>query len=113
MARYLAEVKSLTANFSRFAISRVPRSRNERADELAKLASKLDPKAQPEIEELPFHAISISVVSSVDARTTWVQEMLCFKQDGVLPTDEAVARRMHRMQAWYSEVNGRLYKRSF
>ncbi|XP_064940576.1 uncharacterized protein LOC135594082 [Musa acuminata AAA Group] len=113
MAKYLAEVKSLTSDFSHFTISRVPRSQNERADELAKLASRLDPKTQPEIEELPFRAISVSIVSLADVHTTWVQEMLRFKRDEILPADEDVARCIRRMQAWYSEVNGRLYKRSF
>uniref|UniRef100_A0A804JFN3 Integrase catalytic domain-containing protein n=1 Tax=Musa acuminata subsp. malaccensis TaxID=214687 RepID=A0A804JFN3_MUSAM len=42
-----------------------------------------------------------------------VQEMLRFKRDGIFPTDEASAQRIRRTQAWYSEVNGRLYKRSF
>ncbi|XP_065045942.1 uncharacterized protein LOC135677511 [Musa acuminata AAA Group] len=112
-AKFLVEVKSLASNFSHFMVSKVPRSQNERADELAKLASRLDSKAQVKIEELPFRAISVSAISSADARATWVQEMLRFKRDGILPTDEAAARRIRRMQAWYSEVNGRLYKRSF
>ncbi|XP_064966995.1 uncharacterized protein LOC135613912 [Musa acuminata AAA Group] len=84
-----------------------------RTSELAKHASKSDPRAQPEIERLPFRAISVSTVSSADGRTTWVQEMLRFKHDEILPTDEASARCVCRAQAWYSEVNGRLYKRSF
>ncbi|XP_065003984.1 uncharacterized protein LOC135636271 [Musa acuminata AAA Group] len=113
MVKYLAEVKRLAFNFSHFMVSRVPRSQNERADELAKLASRSDSKAQPEIEELPFHAISVSVISSADTHTTCVQDMLHFKRDGILPADEAAARRIRRMQAWYSEVNERLYKRSF
>ncbi|XP_065012782.1 uncharacterized protein LOC135641352 [Musa acuminata AAA Group] len=91
----------------------VPRSQNERADELTKLASKSDSRTQPEIERLPSRAISVLAVSSADACTTWVQEMLCFKRNGILPADEATARRIRRTQAWYSEVNGRLYKRSF
>ena len=39
--------------------------------------------------------------------------MLRFKRDGILPVDEASARRIRRTQAWYSELNGQLYKRSF
>ncbi|XP_065017258.1 uncharacterized protein LOC135643821 [Musa acuminata AAA Group] len=111
MSKYLAEVKSLTVNFSRFTLSRVPRSENERADALAKLASKSDPEAQPEVEELPFRAIAIAAVSPADLQTTWVQEMLRYKRDGILLTDKVAARRLRRTQAWYSEMNGRLYKR--
>ncbi|XP_064963219.1 uncharacterized protein LOC135611400 [Musa acuminata AAA Group] len=113
MAKYLAEVKSLAFNFSHFTVSRVPRCQNERADELARLASKSESRAHPEIERLPSRAISVSAVSTADARTTWVQEMLRFKRDEILSADEASARRIRRTQAWHSEVNERLYKRSF
>ncbi|XP_064979380.1 uncharacterized protein LOC135620378 [Musa acuminata AAA Group] len=113
MARYLAEVKSLASNFSRFMLSMVPRNQNERADELAKMASGLDHENHSGVEDLPFCTISVLSVAPAEARTTWVQEMLLFKRNGVLPDDKAAVRRIRRMQAWYSEVNGRLYKRSF
>nr|XP_009395688.1 PREDICTED: uncharacterized protein LOC103980886 [Musa acuminata subsp. malaccensis] len=41
------------------------------------------------------------------------EEMLHFKRDEILPADETAARRIRRMHAWYSDVNGQLYKRSF
>ncbi|XP_065049760.1 uncharacterized protein LOC135679707 [Musa acuminata AAA Group] len=91
----------------------VPRCRNERADELAKLASKSASSAHLEIEELPSRSISVLSVSTTDTRPTWVEEMLSYKRDGILPADKASARRIRQMQAWYSEANGRLYKRSF
>ena len=72
MAKYLAEVKSLASNFSRFTISRVSRSQNERADELAKLASRPDHRIHSEVKELPFRAISVSAIAPVDARAMWV-----------------------------------------
>ena len=105
MARYLAEVKILASKFSHFTLSRVPRSQNEQADELAKMASGPDHGNRSEVKDLPFHAISVSVVTPAEARATWVH--------GILPDDEAATRRIRRTQAWYSEVNGQLYKRSF
>ncbi|XP_065004152.1 uncharacterized protein LOC103981981 [Musa acuminata AAA Group] len=113
MARYLAEVKSLASNFSCFTLSKVPRSQNERADELAKMASGLDHGNRSGVEDLPFCTISVLSVTPAKACTTWVQEMLLFKHNGILPDDEATAHRIRRTQTWYSEVNGRLYKRSF
>nr|XP_009413785.1 PREDICTED: uncharacterized protein LOC103995026 [Musa acuminata subsp. malaccensis] len=86
---------------------------NERADALAKLASKPAPGVRPEIDELPARAIEIVAAVSGGAPITWVQELLCFKRDGTLPPDEAVARRLCRTHAWYSEVSGQLYKRPF
>ncbi|XP_065012910.1 uncharacterized protein LOC135641476 [Musa acuminata AAA Group] len=113
MAKYLAQVKNLIAKFPHFALSNVSRGENERANALAKLASKSAPEARPEVEELPFRAIEIAAATSGDAPTTCVQEMLRFKRDGTLPPDEATARRLRRTYAWYSEMDGRLYKRSF
>ncbi|XP_065012847.1 uncharacterized protein LOC135641416 [Musa acuminata AAA Group] len=113
MAKYLAQVRNLTAKFPHFALSNVPREENERADALARLASRPAPEAWPEVEELPARAIEIAAANSGSMPTTWVQELLRFKRDGTLPPDEVVARRLRRTHAWYSEVSGRLYKRSF
>ncbi|XP_009385521.2 uncharacterized protein LOC103972866 [Musa acuminata AAA Group] len=107
------QVDALHRLAARGRATRVPRSQNERADELAKLASRPDHRNHSEVKELPFRAISVSAITPTDVRATWVQEMLLFKRDGILPDNEAAARRVCRTQAWYSEVNGRLYKRSF
>ncbi|XP_064979384.1 uncharacterized protein LOC135620382 [Musa acuminata AAA Group] len=113
MAKYLAQVKNLTTKFLHFTLSNVPRGENERADVLAKLASKPAPKVGSEVEELPARAIEIAAATSGGAPTTWVQELLRFKWDGTLPPDKEMARRLRHMHAWYTEVGGRLYKRSF
>ncbi|XP_065039381.1 uncharacterized protein LOC135673910 [Musa acuminata AAA Group] len=113
MAKYLAQVKNLATKFVHFELSNVPRSENQRADTLAKLASDPTPRARPETEELPHRAIEIVATVTGGAPTTWVQEMLRFKRDGTLPDNKTTARRLRRTQAWYSEEGGRLYKRSF
>ncbi|XP_064967019.1 uncharacterized protein LOC135613950 [Musa acuminata AAA Group] len=113
MAKYLAQVRNLTTKFPHFTLSNVSREENERADTLAKLASRPAPEARPEFEELPARAIKIAAAASGSASTTWVQELLCFKRDEILPPDEVAARRLRRTHAWYSEVSGRFYKRSF
>ncbi|XP_064950517.1 uncharacterized protein LOC135604795 [Musa acuminata AAA Group] len=84
-----------------------------RADVLAKLASKPTPEAWPEVEELPVRAIEVATTAPGSAPITWVQELLRFKRDGTLPHDEVAARRLRRTHAWYTEVSGRLYRRSF
>ncbi|XP_064992487.1 uncharacterized protein LOC135629221 [Musa acuminata AAA Group] len=113
MAKYLAQVKNLTAKFPHFTLSNVSRGENERADALAKLASEPASEAWPKVEELPARAIEIAAAASGGTPITWAQELLCFKRDGTLPPDEATARRLRRTHAWYSEVGRRLYKRSF
>ncbi|XP_064983502.1 uncharacterized protein LOC135623960 [Musa acuminata AAA Group] len=112
MARYLAQVRNLTAKFLHFTLSNVPRVENERADALAKLASKPAPGVGPEVEELLARAFEIAVAATSSA-SSWVQELLRYKRDGTLPPDKAAARRLLRTHAWYIEAGGRLYKRSF
>nr|XP_009390432.1 PREDICTED: uncharacterized protein LOC103976831 [Musa acuminata subsp. malaccensis] len=99
--------------FPHFTLSNVSRGENERADALAKLASKSAPEVWLEVEELPSRAIKIKAAASGGVPITWVQELLRFKRDRTLPPDEATARRLRRTHAWYSEVSGWLYKRSF
>ncbi|XP_064992502.1 uncharacterized protein LOC135629235 [Musa acuminata AAA Group] len=113
MVKYLARVRDLTAKFSYFTLSNVPREENERADALAKLASKPTPEALPEVEELPARAIEVAATAPGSAPITWVQELLRFKGDGTLPHDEVAARRLRCTHAWYTEVSGQLYRRSF
>ncbi|XP_065050213.1 uncharacterized protein LOC135680155 [Musa acuminata AAA Group] len=113
MVKYLAQVKNLTTKFLHFTLSNVPRGENERADTLAKLASKPAPEVRPEVDELPARAIEVAATASGSTPTTWVQELLRFKRDGTLPPDKATAWRLRRTHAWYTEEGGRLYKRSF
>ncbi|XP_064971643.1 uncharacterized protein LOC135616384 [Musa acuminata AAA Group] len=107
------EARDLTAKFPYFTLSNVPREENERADALAKLASKPTPEALQEVEELPARAVEVAAMVPGSATITWVQELLRFKRDGTLPHDEVAARRLRRTHAWYTEVSGRLYRRSF
>ncbi|XP_065023219.1 uncharacterized protein LOC135649050 [Musa acuminata AAA Group] len=113
MAKYLAQVRDLTAKFRYFTLCNVPRKENERADALAKLASRPTPETWSEMEELPARAIEVATTAPGSAPITLVQEMLRFKRDGTLPPDEVAARRLRRTHAWYTEECGRLYKRSF
>ncbi|XP_064975045.1 uncharacterized protein LOC135618071 [Musa acuminata AAA Group] len=113
MAKYLARVRDLIAKFPYFALSKVPREENERADALAKLASKPTFEAWTKVEELPARAIEIAATAPSSAPITWVQELLRFKRDGTLPHDEVTARRVRRTHAWYTEESGQLYRRSF
>ncbi|XP_064979374.1 uncharacterized protein LOC135620371 [Musa acuminata AAA Group] len=113
MAKYLARVKDLSTKFPYFTLSNVPRGENERADVLAKLASKPTPEAWPEIEELPARAVEVATMAPGNAPITWVQELLRFKRDGTLPHDEVATRRLRRTHAWYTEESGQLYRRSF
>nr|XP_009387990.1 PREDICTED: uncharacterized protein LOC103974826 [Musa acuminata subsp. malaccensis] len=85
MAKYLAQVRDLTAKFPYFMLSNVPREENERADALAKLASKLTCEARLEVEELPARAIEVATTAPGSAPITWVQELLRFKR-GPSPT---------------------------
>ncbi|RWV89393.1 hypothetical protein GW17_00048457 [Ensete ventricosum] len=52
-------------------------------------------------------------ITTTEIAPTWMDKILRYKKDGTLPSDRATAPRLKRKQAWYCEVNGRLYHRSF
>ncbi|KAJ8477085.1 hypothetical protein OPV22_020812 [Ensete ventricosum] len=114
MIKYLAEVRLAAARFQKFAIIKVPRNENTQADALAKLASSraTDTPTGPTVRTVgPSIGPTLMTVSQEDGG--WTNEILHFKQTGVLPEDKAAAQRVRRAESWYYIIDGRLYRRGF
>ncbi len=104
MQEYLRKVRGLTSTLSSFHIQHVTRSENLRVDQLSKLASSRMselPKAaaleylqKPSTEE-PEPAFCIEVEPS------WMDELIRYLRDEVLPSDERDARRVKHSAARY------------
>ncbi|CAL9030031.1 unnamed protein product, partial [Prunus brigantina] len=117
MAQYVKEAQRLASQFSRFAISQVPRSQNCRADALAKLASALDGGirrsipieylASPTVGDTPTEAMI------VEANDTWMTPIYEYLASGALPADSDAARRLRLQSGRYTIINAQLYKRGF
>ena len=97
MVRYLEKVKELTPAFSSFNIRQIPRLENTRADLLSKLATSA-------LAELP-RGILFKVlkhpsaeeswpVMEIDHEPSWVDPLITYLKDGVLPQDAKEARKL-------------------
>ncbi|KAJ8467305.1 hypothetical protein OPV22_029857 [Ensete ventricosum] len=114
IVKYLAEVRLMPARFRRCTITKVPRSENVQADALARLASShtTDTPTGAMVRTIgPSIGPTMMTVDQEDGG--WTDEILRFKQAGVLPEDKAAARRIRRTESWYCIVDGRLYRRGF
>ncbi|KAJ8478335.1 hypothetical protein OPV22_022062 [Ensete ventricosum] len=84
------------------------------ADALAKLASSraTDTPTGPTVRTVgPSIGPTLMTVGQEDGG--WTNEILYFKQTGVLPEDKAAARRVRRAESWYCIIDGCLYRRGF
>ncbi|RZS25049.1 hypothetical protein BHM03_00058196 [Ensete ventricosum] len=51
----------------------------------------------------PSVDLGVLVIEEEDG--SWINEILRFKQTGALPEDKATARRIRRMESWYSDAH--------
>ena len=65
---------------------------NTQADALVKLASSPSTELPlPKVEQLPCRTIMAKEIIEVDATPTWIEEILRYKRDGMLPIDKAAS----------------------
>lgn len=105
MKRYLAKVQHLQDQFDKFFIFQVPRSKNKRDDALSKLASSSFAHLTKNVlvEVVPCRSIDIDVVnSSTTQETTWMDPIVDYLENGNLPTDSAIARKIRIKAPQYS-----------
>ena len=97
MTRYLEKVKELTPAFSNFSIKQIPRLENTRADLLSKLATSA-PTELPKgvlFEVLKYLSTEESrPVMEIDHEPSWVDPLITYLKDGVLPQDTKEARKL-------------------
>ena len=97
MAKYLEKVKEIVPAFSSFNIKQIPRTKNTRTDLLSKLAT-LAPVELP--KEVLFEVLKCSSmeesrpVMEIDHEPSWVDPLIIYLRDGVLPQDAKEARKL-------------------
>nr|GEY38268.1 reverse transcriptase domain-containing protein [Tanacetum cinerariifolium] len=116
-AEYLEIAKGLVSGFKTFSISKVPRSRNKKADALSKIASTsfAHLSKQVLVEVLETKSITGKEVTAVieEEGPTWMTELVKYLKEGILPGDEKEARKLRLKARQYELMEGVLYKRSF
>jgi hypothetical protein len=116
MKRYLAKVQVLQKSLKSFSITRIPRSRNKRADALSKLASSsfahLTKKVLVEVvSNRSNEATTINVVD--ESNTTWMDPIVDYLRYGKLPEDPMAARKIKIKAPQYSLRQGILYRKGY
>uniref|UniRef100_A0A803NEB6 RNase H type-1 domain-containing protein n=1 Tax=Chenopodium quinoa TaxID=63459 RepID=A0A803NEB6_CHEQI len=88
MKAYFEKAENLTRSFDNFEIKHIPRSRNQQADALARLASSAEGIAPRNImwEVLEKPSTQRSVVMDIDRGETWMDQITQFLK-GELPED--------------------------
>ncbi|RRT51910.1 hypothetical protein B296_00041888 [Ensete ventricosum] len=86
---------------------------NARADALARSASTDAVDELSTIPSLCQLTVTIVEMATTAAHLDWREEMLHYKKDATLPTDEITSQRIKRTEVWFDTINGRLYKRAF
>ena len=119
MQEYLVQVKRLQAHFNNFSLMHVSRSGNTHVDSLATLATS---SAQPLprvilVEDLYRPSMvrtELVHVHSVRAGPSWMDPLVLFLKNDILPEDKNKADKIRRKTSrfWLSE-DSKLYKRSF
>ena len=116
MAKYLEKVKEIISTFGSFDIRQIPREENTRADLLSKLAT-LAPTELP--KEVFFEVLKCpsteepQLVMEISHEPSWIDPLVAYLKDGVLPHDAKEARKLTNQASRYIIYEGKLYKRSY
>ncbi|XP_050207654.1 uncharacterized protein LOC126657075 [Mercurialis annua] len=119
MAKYREKAKELLNDIERFGgeweIFPIPREENAAADAIAKAAAA---KSQRFMEMKMTEERSISSVDTeeevlpIEEVDTWMQRLLAYLTEGILPEQTAEAAKVVRQSASYSVLEGVLYRAS-
>ncbi|XP_022859441.1 uncharacterized protein LOC111380181 [Olea europaea var. sylvestris] len=98
MTSYLKMVMNLLLFFEKVEIIQISRLKNAHADALSKLASSKDSKLLVivPIEHLLTPSIEAPKVMWVEGTPTWMQQIIAYLKDQVLPTDKDEAYKLRR-----------------
>ena len=94
MVAYLDEVKTMSMKIKDFKIRQILREENKKANALDNIALTFDFILDKSIllECLPSPSIKISKnVYQIEASPTWMDDIIAYLQDGMLPLDKLQA----------------------
>ena len=117
MVLYLQKVRDLLQKFISVQIKYVPRTKNSRADTLAKLATALqeDIGESAPVEYLAEPSIDpySMVVAPIGSVPNWMDPIWDYINDGTLPDDPKEAAKIRVRSSRFTNHKGSLYKRGF
>ncbi|XP_071704766.1 uncharacterized protein [Rutidosis leptorrhynchoides] len=105
MQKYLKLLQELAVRFEHFELAQVPMSQNKKADALSKLAALTFSHFQMQVwvEELPSKSIDndLMVASVVEEQPIWMEPILQYIRNSVLPNDKREARLVRERAPMY------------
>ncbi|XP_071739012.1 uncharacterized protein [Rutidosis leptorrhynchoides] len=117
MQKYLKLLQELAVRFEHFELAQVPRSQNKKVDALSKLAALTFSHFQKQVrvEELPNKSIDndLMVASVLQERPIWMEPILQYIHNSVLPNDNREARLVRERAPMYIIQNDILYRKSY
>ncbi|KAJ4800173.1 Pol-polyprotein [Rhynchospora pubera] len=117
LALYLEKVKTVLAAFESASVEYVPRTQNETADALSKIAkeSDLDREKPIVMLEVPHPSIDVLAfeVYIVEAGKEWYALLWNFLKEGKLPEEDKVARKVKRWALEFTIRDGLLLKKGY
>ncbi|XP_020207606.1 uncharacterized protein LOC109792598 [Cajanus cajan] len=117
LLRYYHTFRDMCQNFDEVTVKHTPRENNERADQLARLATS-NQKSRKLRTTLHFELSTPSIDNTeclevAEKTTTWMNEILRFITEGTELACPSTAKKLRTQAARYSVVSGELYKRGF
>ncbi|XP_010665592.2 uncharacterized protein LOC104882874 [Beta vulgaris subsp. vulgaris] len=115
MRMYLAKAQEFIKKLSHFHISHIPRSENQQVDALARMASSAEGSAPRTImwEVLRQPSINAKEQLILDRTSTWMDEVVGYLREGILPADAKEAERIKHRAGWFLWHDEQLYKKSY
>nr|KYP58325.1 Gypsy retrotransposon integrase-like protein 1 [Cajanus cajan] len=115
LLQYYHLFQKLKDDFAEVQIRHIPRGSNERADQLARLASTRKPGQLRTIIhlEVPSPSVAVECMATDVEGPSWMTPLRNFILQGELPPDPMEARKLRTQAARYSIVASELYRREF
>ncbi|XP_021766238.1 uncharacterized protein LOC110730723 [Chenopodium quinoa] len=115
MVKYLKIVKEEAEILDHFTLQQIPRSSNHQADALSKLASSASCDTPRSVfwEVKEKRSINVEPVYAIDRSSTWMDGIISYLKDGLLPADPKESWLMKKRAAWFEVKQGELFKKAF
>ncbi|XP_021844707.1 uncharacterized protein [Spinacia oleracea] len=115
MKMYLTKARKVIDQLQDFTIQHIPRSENQQADALSRLVSSIKGMEPRKIiwEVLQEQNINVEAFMSLDRGPDWMEKIIKFKRDNVLPDSEKEATLIKKQADWFLWHNETLYKISY
>ncbi|XP_042460740.1 uncharacterized protein LOC122044296 [Zingiber officinale] len=113
MQVYKEAYEKMKGEFKEITVTKIPRTENERADELAKMASSLGTWTLDQSIAQTFLVAQVDLQNNAGEVIDWRAPIMSFLQRGAIPTSPEEARMIRRQAHSYAMIGDQLYKRSF